>query len=113
MLTRPTLRQHVSRAAPWVGLALLTLLQVVLFAAHLPVIHRLPGWFYPPIVRGLGAGWAMAAVCLLTPGLVHLTLRAARAGHTASTLTAALTLGLVTQALSCPDRCCLGYRGLP
>jgi hypothetical protein len=102
MLVRPTLRQRLSRAAPWLGLALLTLLQLVLFAAHLPGIRRLPGWFYPPIVRGLGAGWAMAAVCLLTPWLVHLTLRAARAGRTAGTLTAALTLGLVTQALFVP-----------
>ena len=69
MQARPTLRQRLSRAAPWLGLGLLTLLQLVLFAAHLPGIHRLPGWFYPPIVRGLGAGWAMAAVCLLSAAL--------------------------------------------
>lgn len=102
MLARPTLRKRLSRATPGLGLGLLTLLQLVLFAAHLPGIRRLPGWFYPPIARGLGAGWAMAAVCLLTPWLVHLTLRAARAGHAGRTLAAALTLGLVTQALFVP-----------
>jgi len=102
MVARPTLRQRFSRAAPGLGLALLTLLHVALFATHLPGIHRLPGWFYPPVVRGLGEGWAMAAVCLLTPGLVHLALRAARAGRATGTLLAALALGLVTQALFVP-----------
>jgi len=84
------------------ALALATLTQLVLVAAQLPGIRAVPGWFYAPVPRGLGAGWAMAGVCLLAPCLMHLTLRAARAGHGMRTLGAALTLGLATQGLFVP-----------
>lgn len=95
-------RQRVVRALPAVGVGLLTLGQLVLVAAGLPGVRAIPGWFYGPATRGLGAGWAMAAVCLLTPWLVHHTLRAARRGNVGLTLVAALTLGLATQALFIP-----------
>jgi hypothetical protein len=103
MHARPTLRQRLSRAAPWLGLALLTLLQLVLFAAHLPGIRRLPGWFYPAHRAGargrLGHGRRLPADPVARAP--HAARRAGN-GRTAGTLTAALTLGLVTQALFVP-----------
>lgn len=102
MLKPPRSRQRLMLALPWAGLGLLALGQLVLVASGLPGIRTIPGWFYGPVRRGLGAGWAMAGVCLLVPWLVHLTLRAARRGHAGRTLLAALTLGLVTQALFVP-----------
>lgn len=82
-------------AALWVG-------QLVLVAAGLPGVRAIPGWFYVPTPRGLGAGWAMAGVCVGAPWLIAVALRAAERGLQARAALAVLTLGLLTQALFVP-----------
>ncbi len=88
--------------AALLALTALTALQVVWVAAGLPYIRSIPGWFYLPSPRGLGAGWAMAGVCVAVPVLARAALRSAGAGRRKSTLALLFVLGLATQVLFIP-----------
>ncbi|MCB9658509.1 MAG: hypothetical protein R3B40_18280 [Polyangiales bacterium] len=104
-MTHATTSARRHRARTWaalVGLGALCCVQVALVVAGLPYLRSIPAWFYGPTFRGLGAGWAMLAVCVLVPWLASVALHAARNGRRIRAYAAVFVLALSSQALFVP-----------